>query len=364
MNERFSPPLQYAKTSDGVNIAFMVFGEGPAIVCASNIFGEAHDYRTLAWHHGRGVTDGLVARGWQVVRYDVRGMGSSDRPPVDWSLEARAKDLEAVTDRLSLERFTLAALDLGAATAVAYTVRHPQRVHRLVLVSPWVSGAEMFDLPHLRVAARAMTDGEREWQVFTTVLANIATTFEDPERARDLAESMRTATTAEGLAEYFRTSAKIDLSDYIHKLRVPTLIIHQPTFPFGSLELCQQVAKGIAGSQFIVVGDKSLAGTEHERMVQAIDAFLRNGRVASSPASIAAPSPRPRPTVAVLTNRETDVLARIATGLTTKEIAKELDISVATVDRHLANLYAKIGARGRVDAALYALRHGYTTTAR
>jgi DNA-binding CsgD family transcriptional regulator len=210
------------------------------------------------------------------------------------------------------------------------------------------------------VAARAMTDGEREWHVFTTVLANVATTFEDPERARELAESMRFATTAEGLAEYYRTSAEIDLSDHLAQLQAPTLIIHQPAFPFGSLELCQQVAKGIAGSQFIVVGDKSLAGTAHDGMVKAIDAFLRSGAAASSSASISTPSSRPRATVAVLTNREVDVLARIATGLTNKAIARELEISVATVDRHLANLYAKIGARGRVDAALYALRHGYT----
>jgi DNA-binding CsgD family transcriptional regulator len=37
-------------------------------------------------------------------------------------------------------------------------------------------------------------------------------------------------------------------------------------------------------------------------------------------------------------------------------------LSARTVERHLANLYGKIGARGRVDAAAYALRHDLIST--
>jgi DNA-binding CsgD family transcriptional regulator len=59
-----------------------------------------------------------------------------------------------------------------------------------------------------------------------------------------------------------------------------------------------------------------------------------------------------------LTPREVDVLRLIASGRTRKEIATELVITVGTVDRHISNLYGKVGARGRADAARYALRHG------
>ncbi len=59
-----------------------------------------------------------------------------------------------------------------------------------------------------------------------------------------------------------------------------------------------------------------------------------------------------------LTPREIEVLRRIAAGRTTREIAGELVVSVPTVERHITNLYAKIGARGRADATAFALREG------
>ncbi|MFN8514998.1 MAG: AAA family ATPase [Thermomicrobiales bacterium] len=75
-----------------------------------------------------------------------------------------------------------------------------------------------------------------------------------------------------------------------------------------------------------------------------------------------APTP-PRPhahTSHVLTPREAEVLRLVASGRTNKEIADELFLSVTTVQRHLANIYTKIDARGRADATAYALQHGIT----
>jgi DNA-binding NarL/FixJ family response regulator len=59
-----------------------------------------------------------------------------------------------------------------------------------------------------------------------------------------------------------------------------------------------------------------------------------------------------------LTQREVQVLQQLSAGLRNKEIAATLGVAVPTIERHLSNLYAKIGARGRADATAYALRHG------
>ena len=63
-------------------------------------------------------------------------------------------------------------------------------------------------------------------------------------------------------------------------------------------------------------------------------------------------------TAARLTPREVEVLQLIAAGCTTQEVAAALVISEGTVERHITNLYAKIGARSRADATAYAFRHG------
>jgi predicted ATPase/DNA-binding CsgD family transcriptional regulator len=69
-------------------------------------------------------------------------------------------------------------------------------------------------------------------------------------------------------------------------------------------------------------------------------------------------SPQPVP-FGGLSERETQVLRLVALGQSNAEIATELVLSVRTVEKHVANIYAKIGARGRADAATYALRHGF-----
>jgi DNA-binding NarL/FixJ family response regulator len=56
--------------------------------------------------------------------------------------------------------------------------------------------------------------------------------------------------------------------------------------------------------------------------------------------------------------REAEVLRHLAGGRTNSEIAGELHVSARTVERHVANIYAKIGARGRANATAYALTHG------
>jgi pimeloyl-ACP methyl ester carboxylesterase/DNA-binding CsgD family transcriptional regulator len=355
-----APPLHYVTTADDFHVSYFTIGEGPPLVFASNIFGDAHMYCQLARHHVRGVTDGLVALGWNVVRHDVRGMGSSDRAVDDFSLQARVSDLEAVVDGLGLERFALAGVDIGAATAIGFAARNAHRVSRLVLLSPWVSGVDMFALPDLRVATAAIARGHREWEVFTNVLANISNLFEDVAAGMQVAISMRQSTTPECLARYNKASESIDLTSLLPQLTMPALVIHEPSFPFGSLDLCRDVAKKIPNARFVVVNDKSIAGTVHDGHIFAIDGFLRS-RTADPPGTVPVISAAP-PTVTRtrLTAREVQVLRRVAGGLTNKEIAATLGLAAPTVERHLVNIYTKIGARGRVDATAYAIRNGLT----
>jgi DNA-binding CsgD family transcriptional regulator len=88
--------------------------------------------------------------------------------------------------------------------------------------------------------------------------------------------------------------------------------------------------------------------------LELVSTFLAGGEVPSSPA----PSPPVTDAVGGLTPREVDVLRRLAAGDSNPEIARALGITVHTVERHAANLYRKIGARGRADAVAYALRRG------
>jgi DNA-binding NarL/FixJ family response regulator len=68
----------------------------------------------------------------------------------------------------------------------------------------------------------------------------------------------------------------------------------------------------------------------------------------------AGPAGPPRQPAEALTDREEQVLAKVATGRTNAEIAAELFITLSTVKTHIASLMAKLGARNRVEIAMWA----------
>lgn len=60
-----------------------------------------------------------------------------------------------------------------------------------------------------------------------------------------------------------------------------------------------------------------------------------------------------------LSERETEVLRLLSQGLTNKDIAQTLIVSVRTVEAHLRSVYGKLAVRSRTEAALWAVKHGY-----
>ena len=97
---------------------------------------------------------------------------------------ARLGDLEAVVDRLALERFTINGIAHGSTTAVAYAAKHPERVSRMVLIAPYVRGAEMLSGTPMLRAIKALSEvAEANWEFFTLTLANWLINFANAEAA-------------------------------------------------------------------------------------------------------------------------------------------------------------------------------------
>jgi DNA-binding NarL/FixJ family response regulator len=68
---------------------------------------------------------------------------------------------------------------------------------------------------------------------------------------------------------------------------------------------------------------------------------------------------RPQQTVETLTDHEKEVLTLLAQGLTNKDIAQSLFLSVRTIETHLRNIYGKLNVSSRTEAVLWAVQHGY-----
>jgi DNA-binding winged helix-turn-helix (wHTH) protein len=147
-----SPPTQeirFCLTDDGTRLAYATSGAGQPLVKAANWLSHLdYDWNSPVWRHW------LVelSRRFRFVRYDERGCGLSDWDIERFSFDDWVDDLEAVVDAAGLDRFPLLGISQGGPVAIAYTVRHPERVSRLVLLGAFAKGRRK----------RARTAEERE----------------------------------------------------------------------------------------------------------------------------------------------------------------------------------------------------------
>jgi len=247
------PRIQYVKTSDGLNIAYCVMGEGPALVYASNVWGDVHWYT----HNEatRRTVDALVASGWQVVRYDARGMGSSDRDVEDFSLEARVRDLETVVDRVGLERFVLCGFGQGGPVAITYSLSWPQRVSHLVLVNSFASGSAYYErVPAMRTLKGIQGMAEEQWEFFTLTLASAVTGFVDTSVAQRTAAMFRSSMTPAAFLAFVEAAEKIDIVDILPDVAAPTLVVADRS-AFMTGDLSRVLASSIPGASYIATDD-------------------------------------------------------------------------------------------------------------
>jgi pimeloyl-ACP methyl ester carboxylesterase len=82
----------------------------------------------------------LLRRGYRLIAYDARGHGASS-PGTRYGYPDLIEDLEAVLDDLGLDRVALVGSSMGAATGMAFAMRHPERVAAVVQITPAYNGA-------------------------------------------------------------------------------------------------------------------------------------------------------------------------------------------------------------------------------
>ncbi|HYI99642.1 MAG TPA: alpha/beta hydrolase [Thermoleophilaceae bacterium] len=122
-------PLRF-EPIPGVELAGESAGDGPPIVLLHGLTATRRNVVQGSRH--------LSSRGFRLVGYDARGHGESGPAPDPDAYEYSdlADDLAAVLDELGLERPALAGSSMGAATALRFALRHPERVQALALITP------------------------------------------------------------------------------------------------------------------------------------------------------------------------------------------------------------------------------------
>ncbi len=268
------PRIQYAKTADGVSIAFWTLGEGKPFVYMPMPPPWSHAQMEWQNPNWRGFYETLANKR-KLVRYDNRGSGMSTRDTGDYSLDAHLLDLEAVTDRLDLQSFSLYGYSHAVPIAIAYAARHPERISRLVIHSGYAGASDYRSLPRIQ-AFEALLDGD--WEIFTEAAAQIYYGWGTGEPARWLAQWMRECVTHEVAKAAFQEFQRFDVAPLLPHVVAPTLVLHQRQDPWSSAEISRELASTIPDARLVV-----LEGPIHETegMLTAIDEFLDEGEQAA-----------------------------------------------------------------------------------
>ena len=315
-----------------------------------------YDWRTPIW---RPLFERLT-RKRKLVRYDERGCGLSDWNVADFSLDAWVRDLETVVDAAGIERFPLLGISQGGPIAIAYAIRHPERVSRLILYGSFARGYNKRNLSPAHLAEwRILVDlvrvgWGRETPAFRQVFSALFLPDGSPEDLRAFDRLQRESASPENAARMMAAFGDVDVQDVAPLLRIPTLVLHR----HGDLRIPFEEGRRLAG----LIPDARLVtmeGRNHlllegepafEQFFTEIDAFL--GADEDGLARKAAPFPE-------LTDREAEVLDLVAKGLGNGNIAERLRISDKTVRNHVTNIFWKLGVSTRAEVIVRARDAGF-----
>ena len=334
-----NPQVRYATASDGVRIAFSTTGVGTPVMW---ITAPPFSHVQLEWTQPGGyLYFEPLARRHTLIRFDLRGMGLSDRDVPEFSLDTYLRDVDAVAQRAASAPFALIGSQHGAQIAVAYAAAHPDRVSRLVLTDPFARGADFAALP--RIIAMIDLIG-RDWEMFTENVAGVAYGW-GREDTRRFGEFVRAAITPDVTLTAFAGLTRIDVTALLPRLRLPVLVLHHSDLAIVTAEMAREVAARIPDAQFMPLEGKWLESTNE--MTAAMLAFISEDEADGGAASGGDDTAPVRP----LTPREREVAALVAAGRTNREIAADLVLAERTVETHVANILGKLGFSNRVQIA-------------
>lgn len=273
------PRIQFATTSDGVSIAFSTMGEGPPLVIPPPALPWSHmqaEWRIPEWRHWYE----HLGDGRQIIRYDSRGAGLSQREVEEVGLDEWLLDLEAVVDKLGLATFDLHGFYYSSLIALAYAARHPERLLHLVLWCGFASQHDQTQTPEVGNALRSLIDVD--WELFTETLAHTLFGWAQGDPAHRVAEYMRESLTPDLAKRCWDKTEQIDLTDQLPRITTPTLILHRREFPLVGLDSARKLASLIPDARLCIVEGASLAPYigEQETAMNAIEEFI--GRAPAS----------------------------------------------------------------------------------
>jgi pimeloyl-ACP methyl ester carboxylesterase/DNA-binding CsgD family transcriptional regulator len=334
--------IRFAVTPTGVRVAYATVGRGPALVVPAAWIG----HQEVAWQDPAiRAFYAPIAAGRTVVTYDKPGCGLSDPWPGPQTLDSDLEVLGAVTDQLHLDRVDLLGVSMGAPVSLAFAVRHPERVARLILYGGFADGHEVASA---EVRGAMIELVRAHWGLGSDMLADIFLPDGSAEMKANFAQLQRESATAELAAELLAQCYEISVDDLLDQVAVPTLVLHRRADRAIPYRLGRDLAARIPHARLV-----SLPGRSHWVFAGDAPAVVREILGFLDVPQTAPPAGQPERPPAALTPRQLQVAALVAEGLTNRQIAGRLGIEERSAEGHVERIRQRLGFRSRAQIATW-----------
>lgn len=205
---------------NGCNLYYEIHGEGDPLIMIMGL------RRNLEWWYHQVPS---LAKHFQVVVFDNRGAGRSDKPEMDYSIRMFADDTAALMDALKIARAHIVGISMGGYIAQELAINHPQQVVDLVLGCTGPGGAKAVSMSAARLEKFTANEGltaEQILQKDMDIYFSDDFVKNNPIAVDEFkAISMRYYQPADAFARQFAACRQHDTVSRLNQIRQPALIM-------------------------------------------------------------------------------------------------------------------------------------------
>lgn len=251
--------VRFCHTTDEVAIAYAVSGKDkPVLVKAANWLSHLeHDCSSPVWAHWWQE----LSHRFRLVRYDERGCGLSDWDVGEFSFESWVSDLTHIVNAAKLDRFALLGISQGAAVAIAYAIRYPEKVSHLILYGGFIQGRLQRDPPQedeARMLEELVTLGwGRPDPAFRRIFASLFAPEASPRELDAFDELQRVSTSPENALRFLQMFNRIDVLELATQVSVPTLVLHARDEAEVPLSQSRLMSAKIPDAKFVTLDSRN-----------------------------------------------------------------------------------------------------------
>ncbi len=244
--------IGYSRTSDGIDIAYATYGDGPSDVVLIHGFTTHLDLiGDSPWH---AYWTRRLGERFRVIQLDKRGTGLSDRTLGHGSIEDRMRDVLAVMDATHSSRASIVGISEFGPIGLTFAATYPERVDKLVLYGTFARALWAPDYP--MGVTPEVADEFSAWLEVTWGTGEVMGTYflnHAPDAAaavHAMSKFERNACTRQMAGEIMRQNLQIDVRPLLAGIAVPTLVMHTLNDPMVPVALGRYLADNILGAEY------------------------------------------------------------------------------------------------------------------